>query len=251
MNIAEAAKSIVNCKNFKIDFSIFTLLSIVFFILLFVLESPINQSNKYSLPIEVFLCIFYVFYLGYYTLTIRNSILTNSNFLPMWHNDIKSIFIQGFKLTLGIIFYASLIGIYYLIINIMYFHTSLFFSPQMKMFFNINIIVLFLIVLVFTPAIAISYCSNLKFSSIFNLKQIFKIIGAEKFEYFKALIFICLLSTLINIIYKLFSTNLVITIIISVISAYAAIFSAVLYGNVYRTMIERHKNNQIEEETTP
>lgn len=262
MIIENAIKKLDACPNLKVDFSIYVFLMAIGAGAAFYIYT--HKSSNFLLFNIVFfvVCLIIGFLMQCYTITtLRYYILGTSDFLPVWAKDFKTMIKIGFKYLLGLLVYflGSILALKFIFMVIFrLFGSSV--SASKSFITDIAIIIpaisiiLLLIFLYYSVAILISYSIDTHIKSMFNFKQINKIVTAGKFDYFKTLFVVWILHIspyfVLPIILNIFMLFLfkyikiliaVDCIIITLCFSYISILSMAIYGQFFREMLEAEK----------
>ncbi len=244
MKIVDAVKIIPTCENFKKDFTIYALLTVVVTVLSYTSKSDFFKDTTMLLLSSLIIIGCAILTCGYYLVALRNYMLCKPNFLPEWFkkHDIKEITIGALKYMLAL-FLCIIIVALWNIIGMHLIKTNQFAAPVFISLVIINISFLVAII-VFLPAITIEFCTNLKFRSFFNLQQIVSIIQTAGWHYYKAVGIVLLLNLIITVFYNYTQNILSLNIIFSVFSTYVSLIAAIFYGDVFRKVVEKRKEQE-------
>lgn len=238
MRVIDAIKKLNACPNIKTDFLIYAcLIGIVEFVsIYFTKTKPTSFPPNYIILLITSLII--AFFTASYTITtLRYYILGKEDFLPVWTKDFKTMVTIGFKYAVGMFLYLLIFCILAIICGI-------FFAIKSKFLFifsSLIIAILGIIWVYFSVAIRLYYCTKLKITSVFDFKQIIKIIKANKFNYFKVFLVAILLSIPASILVNLAKINMFALILLIPYASYVAILIMVLYGAYFREIVEAEK----------
>lgn len=247
MKLKEAIKLLPLCDNFKTDFSTYAILTAGATLIEFYTRNDIKTDKSVYLFFLASMIAIGLLTCGYYLVTLRNYMLNKPNFLPKWleQHDMKQILIGGLKYFMAIICCIAVVLIWNAL-GMFLISVNREIQTQAMLTLLITDIAFFLSMIVFLPAITIEFCTNLKFRSFFNFKQMLNIIQTSGWHYYRVVAVILGLNVIVMILMNFANDFLILNLILSIVSTYISLIAAILYGDVFRKVVAKHKENESE-----